>query len=143
MFFSFFISGCLSICLYCTSRDRYKPVQIGTSYTGPSHWNQEPRTKIAGRSCPAILVLGSMGPVQTCTDLYRFVPLSILSQHTGRYKPVQIGTSCTSPIEPRTKNQDCRARPPCNLGSWLYNLYRFVPACTGPCVSTGEGFQGL
>ena len=129
-FLSFFIPGCLSICLY-------KPVQIGTSCTGPGPWNQEPRTKIAGRSCPAILVLGSSfhGAGTTCTDLYRFVPVSMLSKHTGRYKPVQIGTSCTGPIEPRTKNQGGRARPPCNLGSWFLvpgaGLLQLAQLCTG------------
>ena len=63
----------------------------------------------------------------------------VWSLHRDRYKPVPIGTSCTGPMEPRTKNQDCRARPPRNLGSWFLvlgagagttctDLYRFVPA---------------
>ena len=150
---SFLISGCLSICLYCNSRDRYKPVQIGTSCTGPGPL--EPRTK--NQDCGEVLPcnLGSWFLVPWGRyNLYRFVPVCTglyVVETYGRYKPVQIGTSCTGPREPRTKNQDCRARPPCNLGSWFLvpgaGPVQLVALCTGlyrpVCLDKFKDFKGF
>ena len=144
--------------------ESHRPVQIGAMVqVAPATWNQQPRTKIAERSYPAILVpgstknsrprsrtknqdgrarplcnLGSWLLVPICTGLCRSLCCRNTQAGTNRCN----GTSCTgpSPVEPRTKNQDCRARPPCNLGSRFLvprgrgrcNLYRFVAVCTGP-----------
>ena len=91
-----------------------------TAQVVPAPWNQEPRLQGTTSLQHWFLVLGSRVPAQ-------LVPLR-------RFR--------AGPVEQRTKNQDCCARPPCNLGSWFLvpragfrytctGLYRFVPACAG------------
>ena len=152
-FLSFLISGCLSICLYCNSRDRYKPVQIGTSCTGPGPL--EPRTKNqdCGEVLPCNLGFWFLVPLGRY-NLYRFVPVCTGLYVVETYGPVQTGTNRYKLYRPqKTKNQEPRLQGKTSLQSWFLVLgsrggagttctvvYRLVPARVSRQVS---GFQGL
>ena len=95
---SMLISACfLSIWLLIYLYASYAPVETGTNRYKSVQVVPAPAPGTKNQDCGEVLPcnLGSWfhGAGTTCTDLYRFVPVSMLSKHTAgtnRYKSVQV-----------------------------------------------------